>query len=307
MFRGTWISRLALAAGVAWAVWPWAPTPGQEPARPGAEERGVWVPPSFSPRSPSRALAHALAERVPLHELPERARENVRLVMETPTLSTRGPIEVFRGRPAFYQWLLNHPDRAVYVWRRLGAKCMEITDRGGGQFGWTDKHGSDVHWETVYHSPVLRVWYAEGCATPGPLLPTVPVRAVAVLHFAESRDPLGQPLLHHQADLYVQTDSKAAVLITKLLGSSAPQLAKQCVGQMELFFSALVWYADRCPDRALPLLFEGLAPGSLAARELRQVFADGSGVRNQESGGRNQGAGIRNQGAEVKSQSSETP
>jgi hypothetical protein len=57
----------------------------------------------------------------------------------------------------------------------------------------------------------------------------------------------------------VQTDSQAAALITKLLGSSAPKLAEQCVGQMEMFFSALAWYVERHPERAGTLM-SGLLP-----------------------------------------------
>jgi hypothetical protein len=91
------------------------------------------------------------------------------------------PAEAFACEPAVYYWFLDHPDRAVTAWRRLGAKCLTITDRGGGRFGWADENGSDIVWETVYRTPELRIWYAEGKARPGPLMPLVPVRAVVLL------------------------------------------------------------------------------------------------------------------------------
>src|SRR5216110_2924423 len=69
---------------------------------------------------------------------------------ETPTLFTPGPAETFLGNPALYYWFLDHPDRAVVAWQRLGAAVMPISDRGQGKFGWTDSLGSDVVWETVY-------------------------------------------------------------------------------------------------------------------------------------------------------------
>jgi hypothetical protein len=68
--------------------------------------------------------------------------------------------------------------------------------------------------------------------------------------------------MFHQADVFVQTDSQTAALITKLLGASAPKLAGQCIGQMEMFFSALAWYVDRHPERAETLLSGLLPPGS---------------------------------------------
>jgi hypothetical protein len=131
---------------------------------------------------------------------------------------------------------------------------MEITDRGNGRFGWTDGEGSDVHWDTIFANSLYRVWYAEGSVRPAPLLPALPVRAVVVLRHAQGHDRAGAPLIHHQADLYVQTDSKTAILVTRLMGASAPRLGEQCVAQLEMFFSALVWYLDQHPEWAMSLL-----------------------------------------------------
>src|SRR5947208_3420149 len=60
--------------------------------------------------------------------LPPQFRDGGRLVLEHPTLQTRGPTEIFRGNPDLYQWLLDHPDRGVFLWRQMGAKCLEIKD-----------------------------------------------------------------------------------------------------------------------------------------------------------------------------------
>jgi hypothetical protein len=210
-------------------------------------------------------------ERIPLDSLSPKVRDGVRHVLEQPTISAHGPAEVFRARSTFYRWLLDHPDRAVQMWHRLGARCLTITDRGGGRFGWADGQGTDISWQTIFTSAGLQIWYAEGMATPSPLLPPVPLRAVVVLRFAESSalSPLvhegerhGRTLMFHQAELFVQTDCQTAALIAKLLGPSAPKLAEQCVAQMEMFFSALAWYVERHPDRAQTLL-SGLLPSEL--------------------------------------------
>lgn len=202
----------------------------------------------------SPKLARSHARLVPLEELPADVRGGVRKVLEQPTLFTRGPAEEFTGRPELYHWLLEHPDRAALAWRRLGAPCMEISDRGAGSFGWTDGQGSDVHWETIHRTCEQRIWYAEGSARPGPLLPTVPFRAVVVLHHSERQDSAGHPLLWHQADVFLQTDSKTATLMARMLGPSVPRIAEQGAGQLEMFFSALLGYLERHPERAEKLL-----------------------------------------------------
>jgi hypothetical protein len=220
-------------------------------------------------QAPLRApAAEVLPGAVPLDELPAPVRERVRQVVQQPTLCTHGPAEVFVCQPATYYWLLDHHDRAAAAWRRLGARCVEISDRGGGRFGWSDGQGSDVHWDTVHRGPGLRVWYAEGVVRAGLLLPAVPVRAVVVLRHAAGHDEDGRPLLGHQLSLFVHADSRAATLAKRLLGASVPRLAEQYVLQMEQFFSSLARYLYRYPDQAEPLLSDAvrLAPGATPAR-----------------------------------------
>jgi hypothetical protein len=232
---------LGLLAGVVWAGAATAQAPSAPLARSPADQ---W----------ERARA---AGQVPIEELPEGVRESVRRILEKPTLYSHGPGETFPCRSPLYYWFLDHPDRAVLAWRRLGAKCMGITDRGGGRFGWSDEYGSDITWETIYSGPQLRVWYAQGKVRPSPLMPLVPVRAVVTLTHIPGRNKNGLPLLHHQADLFVLIDSKTAALVTRMLGPSAPRMAEQNIAQMEMFFSALVWYLEQHPERAEALLANG--------------------------------------------------
>ena len=200
------------------------------------------------------------AGQVPLDDVPAAVRPSVSLVLNRPTLFALGPTEIFPCRPAQYYWFLDHPDRVMMAWRRLGAKCLPITDRGGGRFGWCDDQGSDLVWQTVVQGKRLRVWYAEGSVRPAPLLPLVPVRAVVLLHHIESKDELGEPIMAQQAEAFLQTDSKAAALLMKMLGSSAPRMAEEGVAQLQLFFAGLSWYLDRHPDHADLLLLPAFRP-----------------------------------------------
>jgi hypothetical protein len=197
----------------------------------------------------AQALTAMMQSQVRYDDLPAIHRDNVRLVLDKPTIKTQGPLEVFRGSPDFYMWLLDNPDQAVQIWRKLGAKCMDIHNRGDGHFGWTDKNGSDIGWQTIHRGPNMRIWYSEGSAKPTPWLPAVPVRAVAIMRYAACTDSTGRVLIHHRAELAFLTDSKAAALITQMMGNQSQLMAQQCVAQMELFFSGLVWYLDQHPER----------------------------------------------------------
>jgi hypothetical protein len=191
---------------------------------------------------------------VPLEQLPYPVGDHVRQVLEHPTFHATGPAESFLCNPQQYHWFLEHPDRAVAAWRRLGAKCIDIQDRGNGRFGWSDTLGSDVSWTTVYRDAGMRVWYAEGSVRAGKMLPLLPIRAVVVLRYAVLSDQSGQPFVRHEAELALHTDSKTAALVAKLVGASAPRLGQQYVAQLEMFYSALAWYLGQHPGQAEALL-----------------------------------------------------
>jgi hypothetical protein len=222
-----------------------------------APQPAVWPVPGVGvDRAPTASIRPApVPSEVPLEEVPPRLRTQVRHVIERPTLSGVGPSEEFPGKLTVYQWLLDHPDRTARAWRQLGAPCLDITQRCGGRFGWADTHGSDVVWETIYRSPSKHIWYAEGTVRPGPLFPSMPVRAVMVMHHEERADSLGRTMIQHHTDLFVQTDSKAASLAVRLLGSSVPRLTEQCLGQFQMFFSAMANYLHRHPEKGEGLVW----------------------------------------------------
>jgi hypothetical protein len=208
------------------------------------------------PAGPDKMDKTQAAAWIPLMQIPERYREGIKLATEKPTLFSQGPIETFECDPRVYYWLLEHPDRGVVAWRKLGAQCVMVSERGSGRFGWTDEHGSDLQWETVYESKDRHIWYAEGKVRPAPLLPLVPVKAVVTLRYSEQPASNGVTQMQQQADMFLYTDSLGAALATRLLGAAAPKMGEQCVAQMQMFFSGMAWYVYRYPDRGAVLFSE---------------------------------------------------
>jgi hypothetical protein len=203
---------------------------------------------TFPARS-AQASGFALP-RIPLEQLSPTVRDNVRRVLEQPTLAARGPAESFPCQPNQYHWLLDHPDQAVRLWQLLGARVTDIEDRGQGRFGFRDGNGTDVHWETVLLGPGLRVWYAEGVVKPALLVPRAHLQAVLVLTCRQTLEDRDRPVIKHQMHLLVKTDSRAVSLAARILGSSAPRLAEQYMGQLQMFYGALAWYLDQDEQRA---------------------------------------------------------
>jgi hypothetical protein len=73
------------------------------------------------------------------------------------------------------------------------------------------------------------------------------------LRHSEAKLLDGGTAVKHQSEVVIHTDNKAANAITKLMGQSAPKLAQEGLGQLQLFFAALSCYLDRHPERVEPL------------------------------------------------------
>lgn len=239
--KPTTIGRLGVLAGLAWAATA-AAQPAVVPAEYAVPQQRVRL---FSQPRPRLAP-------VPLDGLPANLRDPIARVVRDPTLCAHAPAEEFAG--ATYDWLLDHPDRVATAWRRLGVPCVGIANKGDGRFSYNDGQGSDITWVTAHRGADVRIWYAEGQAKAGTNLPMVPVKAVAVLHHSQRADESGQTLVSHDVDIYLQTDSRAAAMVARLLGPAAPRMAEQGASQLLMFFSAMAKHLDEHPDQVPTLL-----------------------------------------------------
>ena len=183
------------------------------------------------------------------NEIPVPYRERTKGLLKSPSLHVVGPAEKFKSDPRVYHWLLDNPDKAGKIWQSLGAQCTDIQRIAPGQFGWADGKGSDVRWHSIVRTAERRVWYASGEVKPGRLLPKVSVQAMVVLNVQTKQSADGVSTIHHQGEIYIRVSNRAARLAAKILGATAPKMAKEYVGQIETFFGALSAYLTSHPKR----------------------------------------------------------
>ncbi len=207
-----------------------------------------------APALQSTSAAVHLGQRstlpIALETLPESTRMAVNKIMLQPTIKAAAPMEEFASTGDMYLWLLDHPDRVSLAWRRLKVEAVEIKMLRDGGFYWSDGQGSELTWHTIGKSGDGRIWLAEGKIRVGLLLPiSIPVKAVAVLHHG-IRKKENESKIRHQVDVYLQTDSKAASMVSKILGPAAPRMAVQGAEQLQIFFSGIARYVDHHPQSA---------------------------------------------------------
>ena len=214
--------------------------------------------PAVAPsRADSRKPLGTLPLPVPLDQLPGPTRDAMRKVMKDPTVTAVCQPQEFVAHSDTYLWLLDHPDRTAAAWRKLGVPAIEIRPMKDGRFYWKDPDGSELVWQTVASGPSGRIWFAEGQVKPGPLLPMISVSAVAVLAHAEKARPTGDSVIRHQLEVFLHTDSRAASLVTRLIGDGAPRMARDGSEQLLMFFSQIARYAHDKPEKAKGLLADG--------------------------------------------------
>lgn len=222
----------------------------------------AWLTLALSPlfawsQSRGDSFPGKLASPVPMEKLPAPTREAILKVMKAPTVTVLAQAEEFVAHNDVYQWLLDHPDRTAIAWRRLGIEAMDIRCTRDGGFIYKDDQGTEMMWKCVAKSDAGRIWFAEGRVKPGVLIPSVPVQAVAVLRHVEKANPRNaDSTIKHQVELFMQTDSKAAAMVTKALGDQAPKMAQAGADQLLAFFSGVAKYAHAKPDKADALFAE---------------------------------------------------
>lgn len=195
-------------------------------------------------REPAQQTPH-----VALDNLSPNMREKIRTVMENAAFRSKGPLETFNCHHHVYRWLLDHPDFTVKLWRQAGAQVAEIEGLAG-VYHYRDDQGTEIFWQTATRSAGQHVWFAEGKVKPGALLPLTPFRAVVIMQYTEGLDPQAKSAVQHQVHFLVHCDSKAMSLLLRLLGASAPKMAEQYLGQLQMFYGGMSWYLYQDEDRA---------------------------------------------------------
>jgi len=214
--------------------------------------------PRSQPRRPSAAMpspgSSGVVQTGVLEHVAENYRDAVAAVLKSPSMSTKADEDEFVAEPKIYDWLVEHPDRASIAWQRLKVPCLEISDLGKGIYKWSDETGSELTWQTVGKFENGTIWYATGKVKAGTLIPTVPVKAVAILHAPRSAEKDGLSTFKPTIQMHLLTDSRVASTVMRVVGPAAPKMAEQGAEQLMFFFSGLARYTQKKPEQVEVLL-----------------------------------------------------
>lgn len=189
-----------------------------------------------------QSARQAFISQIPMDKLPDQVRGKLTYVIGKAQLFEKGKSEAFPCNPEVYRWLLESPDASLFAWKKLGATKADVTRQENGSFLGTDGNGGQMRWSLIATGPTTRIWYAEGSGRIGPLLPTMTIRAIVVLHFEDVKGTDGRKGVKHRLELLAHYDSSA--IVNKLTNMSADSTGKKVMQQLEVFFSGMAWYVS---------------------------------------------------------------
>ncbi len=209
---------------------------------------------SIGSRMSPSAVAPATTAPSLIDFVEKKYRTDVSSVILKPTLTAKYAEETFTANPTVYKWLLEHPDRTALAWERVGVPCLPIKETSAGIYQFKDEGTANVSWQSVGTLADGMIWLATGSVKAGALLPTVPVKAVAVVRHTFETTLDGKRTITPTVQIYFQTESRAAVALMRIVGSAAPRMAEDGAEQLLFFFSGMARYLEKHPDQTAALL-----------------------------------------------------
>ncbi len=192
--------------------------------------------------STARAARREAIASIPWQQLDEQAAADVRYVVENAGLFRRLPAQSIECSPAFFNFLIEHPDVVVNIWRVLKLSDVRLTRVGDGQFSADDCSGTKGELRIVYRDGNLHVVYGEG-RYEGPLLARpVRGRCVLVVSTEHAVQADGRPLATCRVDAFLHLENVGVDVLARtfqpLLGRTADHNLRETAQFVGMLYQA---------------------------------------------------------------------
>ncbi|NIL97232.1 MAG: hypothetical protein GTO62_08875 [Planctomycetales bacterium] len=163
----------------------------------------------------SRAARSAAIRAIPLDRMDEAARNKAIAVLTRTSLFRQLPRQVIDCDPAYYLFLVRHPEVIVSIWKKMDATDLTFARRGPERFYAEDGAGTVGNFEFLYGDQKTHVLYGEGSYS-GPLTARpVHARCLLVLSADYLHDGNGGHFVANQLDLFLDIKNVGVELVAK--------------------------------------------------------------------------------------------
>lgn len=192
--------------------------------------------------SGSRTARQEAIRSIPWQQLDQAAAADVRYVIENAGLFRRLPAQSIECSPVLFNFLLEHPDVVVNIWRVLRLSDVQLTRVGEGVFRADDRSGTTGQLRLVYRGENLHVVYGEG-RYDGPLLARpVKGQCVLVVRTEHTVQTDGRPLATCRVDAFLHVENVGVDVLARtfqpLLGRTADHNLRETAQFVTMLYQA---------------------------------------------------------------------
>ncbi|MEN6407549.1 MAG: hypothetical protein ABFC77_13895 [Thermoguttaceae bacterium] len=182
----------------------------------------------------SDAARRDAARSIPMDRIDEKDREKIKTVLSNVSIFRRMPVRVAECDPAFYLFLVRHPDIVVNIWELMKVSRLQLRQVDQDRFELREPAGAEVNFEYVYKSHDTHILYGEGQYS-GPLMThAAHGRGVLVLKCGYVRETNGRYYVTSRLDCFLAIEPLGVELLGKtvspLMGKTADSNFIQTVG-----------------------------------------------------------------------------
>jgi hypothetical protein len=176
---------------------------------------------------------------LPLNKLDARQRAKIEGVVRNTSIYRRMPTQVFECDPAFYLFLVEHPDLVVNIWEVLGISDVALDRTSPKKFQADDGAGTLGTVEYVFQSPEMHLMYCEGSYDGVLFAKPVRGKCVMMLRTEYSREADGKYYVTCRMDSFVEVDNVSVELLAKTIQPLVGPIADHNFRETAAFVSSL--------------------------------------------------------------------
>ena len=183
----------------------------QEPSRPQTETKQQNVQSSKFVQDGSSFIP------VPWDTLDDRSRKRIQEVIRKKTIFRHLPQQVGHCDPEMYDFMINHPDVVIELWKLLGISHISLQETGPDKYHLIEGTATVSDVEVVYKNKNLCIAYAVGEYDAPMLRRKIKGDVVLFLRSRYGHDKENRPIVQSDLDAYVRIHNPGAEMLAKIL------------------------------------------------------------------------------------------
>ena len=213
---------------------------------PTASEREA--PESIDKGTSSSSARKAAIAALPLQNISPDSRARVNEILGNISYFRRLPTLAFAVDPDVYQYLVNHPDVTVSIWRAMKIAKLQLWQTGKDDYEADAGDGSSGTIEVLHRGADKSLVLCEGLYKSPLMSKAIQAKSLLMLHTSFIKEADGTIYATHRADLFVSFPSQTIEAATKVLSPLTTSMTDRSFSEISLFLKMMSLAMARRPD-----------------------------------------------------------